>query len=261
MSLLAQQNTENPKVSNMVQLLQALVASNGCSGSRRNGNGRRKWQPPPELANLPAPKAGEQDSRKVGDRMAYYCDWHKRWSYVSQHTSDACRQKARAATEQKDKQATLTAHLAALLASNNEDDLFSHVHLGMAVHDDFDVLFKSADGQSVDTSSSGTPAMPNLLTRDESSIDASSIDTSQTRSAENSMPSTPPHVQEIFIHDPILVFDQEDDLSLDYYSSSDDESMPSIAHYDNHDEDLDDEFSEGTHIQDSYDDPTNIFQA
>ena len=49
----------------------------------------------------------------------------------------------------------------------------------------------------------------------------------------------PPHVEEIFIHNPILVFDQDDDLSLDYYSSSDDESMPSIAHYHNHDNDLD----------------------
>ena len=48
----------------------------------------------------------------------------------------------------------------------------------MAIYDDFDILFKSVDDQSIDTSISGTPAMPNKFMCDESSIDANSVDTS-----------------------------------------------------------------------------------
>jgi hypothetical protein len=104
-----------------------------------------------------------------------------------------------------------------LLIANSEDDLFSYVNIGIAVHliDDLNIDFKLADEQSINNSS-GTSIMPSLLNnpRDDSSIkttllaiipqfiepcfsssdDDFSIDTSYVSSDNNSIPLIVPHV-------------------------------------------------------------------
>ena len=69
--------------------------------------------------------------------MIVYYYWHKTWSHVSQHASATCRQKKSASNRESN--ATLTLNLAALIVSNNEDDLFYNVHIDTSSYSIADV--------------------------------------------------------------------------------------------------------------------------
>ena len=78
---------------------------------------------------IPAPKDGKPKTRFEKKKQIFYCNFYEKWSVNKTHISEGC--KKRKASEGK---ATLQANLAFLISNIDEDQLFSHINLGMCMH-------------------------------------------------------------------------------------------------------------------------------
>ena len=104
------------------EILKALIATLQQKSDPRS---KPNWI---DLKAIPAPKDGEPEEKTVKNKIVYYCDHCNKWGLNKNHTSATCNKKKKAAKSQ----ATLKANLATLLSRANEDDeIFSHIHLGM----------------------------------------------------------------------------------------------------------------------------------
>ena len=91
MALLAADNSNSNK-KYMVRFLINL-ASSGYDATFRQAlalvdNTTNKYDPNwIYLSSIAAPEAGECEKKKDKGKFAYYCDFHKRWSFIKSHSS------------------------------------------------------------------------------------------------------------------------------------------------------------------------------